>query len=57
MLKLGRVVDTIVQIADEENFDHIVIGKTGLTGIRRLVIGHVAEDVAKYASVRVTVVP
>jgi len=57
MLKLGRVVDTIVQIADEENFDHIVVGKTGLTGIKRLVMGHVAEDVAKYASVRVTVVP
>ena len=57
ILKLGRVVDTIVQVADDEKIDQIIIGKTGLTGIRRMLMGHVAEDVAKYAGCRVTVVP
>ncbi len=57
VLKMGRVVDTIVQTADDEKCDHIIMGKTGLTGIKSLVMGHVAEDVAKYASARVTLVP
>jgi len=58
MMKLGRVVDTIIQTADDEKCcNHIIIGKTGLTGLKNLAMGHVAEDVAKYASCRVTVVP
>ncbi len=57
IMKLGRVVDTIVQTAEDERFDHIIVGKTGLTGIKRLAMGHVADDVAKYAPCRVTVVP
>jgi len=57
MMKLGRVVDTIIQTAEDEKCDHIIVGKTGLTGIKRLTIGHVAEDVARYADCRVTVVP
>jgi len=57
ILKLGRVVDTIVQVAEDEKCDHIIVGKTGLTGIRRMLMGHVAENVAKYAHCRVTVVP
>ena len=56
-MKLGKVVDTIAQTAEDEHSDHIIMGKTGLTGIKRLVMGHVAEDVAKYAGVRVTLVP
>ncbi|MEN6379219.1 MAG: universal stress protein [Methanofastidiosum sp.] len=27
MIKLGRVVDTIVQTADDEKCDHIIVGK------------------------------
>jgi len=57
MMKLGRVVDTIVQVAEDEKSDQIIVGKTGLTGIKRLMMGHVAEDVARYAHCRVTLVP
>ena len=58
IMKLGKVVDTIIQTADDEKCcNHIIIGKTGLTGIKRLTMGHVAEDVARYANCRVTVVP
>lgn len=57
VMKMGKVVDTIVQEAEDDKADVIVVGKTGLTGLRRLLIGHVAEDVARYAHCRVTVVP
>ena len=57
MIKLGRVVDTIVQTADDEKCDHIIVGKTGFTGLKRLAMGHVAEDVDRYADCRVTLVP
>lgn len=57
ILKLGRVVDTIVQVAEDEKIDQIIVGKKGLTGIRAMLMGHVAENVAKYAHCRVTVVP
>ncbi|HQK85983.1 MAG TPA: universal stress protein, partial [Methanofastidiosum sp.] len=56
MLKLGKVPDTILQVADLEGCDHIIMGITGLTGIRRLLMGHVASEVVKYAPCRVTVV-
>jgi nucleotide-binding universal stress UspA family protein len=57
MMKLGRVIDTIVQVAEDEKCDQIIVGKTGLTGIKRMMMGHVAEDVSRYAHCRVTVVP
>ncbi len=56
LLKLGRVVDTIIQTAEDENCDHIIMGTTGLTGLKRLLMGHVANDVVKYSPYRVTVV-
>lgn len=56
MMKLGKTVDTIIQVAEEENCDQIIVGKTGLTGIRKIVMGNAAEDVAQYAHCRVTVV-
>jgi len=56
MMKLGKTVDTIIQVAKEENCDQIIVGKTGLTGIRKMAMGSAAEDVAQYAHCRVTVV-
>ncbi len=57
MLKLGKVVDTILQVAEDERCDHIILGRTGLTGIQRMLIGHVAEKVARFAPCRVTLIP
>ena len=56
ILKLGRVADTILQVAEDEKCDHIIIGTTGLTGIKSLLMGHVTSEVVKYAPCRVTVV-
>jgi len=56
LLKLGRVVDTIIQTAEDEKCDHIIMGTKGLTGIKSLLMGHVANDVVKYSPYRVTIV-
>jgi len=56
ILKLGRVADTILQVAEDEECDQIIIGTTGLTGIKRLLMGHVSNEVVKFANCRVTVV-
>jgi universal stress protein A len=47
---LGVAADQIVQIADEENVDIIVIATHGQTGWRRLVFGSVTEKVVRLAS-------
>lgn len=57
ILKLGKVVDTVLQVAEDEGCDHIILGRTGLTGIQRMLIGHVAEKIARFAPCRVTLVP
>lgn len=56
ILKLGRVADTILQVAEDEKCDHIIIGTTGLSGIKKLLMGHVSSEVVKFAHCRVTVV-
>jgi len=46
----------IVSYADEHDVDHIVIGSHGRTGASRILLGSVAERVARRASVPVTIV-
>ena len=62
----GREVDTvrvtdrparaIVDYADEEGVDHIVLGSHGRTGVTRVLLGSVAENVVRRAPCPVTVV-
>ncbi|WP_435117617.1 universal stress protein [Halolamina sp. C58] len=62
----GREIDTvrvtdrparaIVDYADEEGVDHIVIGSHGRTGVTRVLLGSVAENVVRRAPCPVTVV-
>lgn len=46
----------IVEFADEENIDHIVLGAHGRPAEKRPVFGTVAEVVARRATVPVTLV-
>lgn len=48
--------DEIVEFADENDVDHIVIGSHGRSGTRRLLLGSVAETVARRVSIPVTIV-
>lgn len=49
-LVVGSPADEIVQIADSEHVDLIVIGTHGRTGLSRLLMGSVAEVVVRRAT-------
>lgn len=51
-----RPARAIVDYADEEAVDHIVIGSHGRTGVTRVLLGSVAEKVVRRAACPVTVV-
>lgn len=53
---VGPVSREIVRIAEEERFDMIVMGTRGLTGLKRMLLGSVADAVARYAHCPVTIV-
>jgi nucleotide-binding universal stress UspA family protein len=52
----GRPADTIVQTAQEESFDIIVLGSRGLSGLDELVLGSVSDRVADLATCPVLIV-
>lgn len=52
----GATAHAILQVADDEECDLIVIGNTGRRGIQRMVLGSVAEAVVRNADVPVLVV-
>lgn len=52
----GRVARTIVDYAETNDVDQIVIGSHGRTGPTRILLGSVAESVARRSPVPVTIV-
>jgi len=54
--EMGRPARTIVELADDEGFDHVVMGSHGRSGVSRILLGSVAETVVRRATVPVTVV-
>jgi nucleotide-binding universal stress UspA family protein len=50
------IVGAIVEYAELENIDLLVIGSRGLTGFKKLLVGSVASGVVTYAHCPVTVV-
>lgn len=55
-VRLGPAADTIAGATRDLDIDHIVMGTTGKTGIERLLVGSVAEQVVRSADVPVTTV-
>lgn len=55
-IETGPTARTIVQYADENDVDHIVMGSHGRSGVARILIGSVAETVTRRAPVPVTIV-
>ena len=53
---VGHIAQTVTRYAAEMKFDLIVIGTHGRTGLRHAVMGSVATEVIKLATVPVTVV-
>lgn len=46
----------VVEYADENEIDHIVVGSHGRSGAKRLLLGSVAEAIARNVSIPVTII-
>jgi nucleotide-binding universal stress UspA family protein len=55
-VEVGRPARTIVDYAEEEGYDQIVMGSHGRSGVSRILLGSVAETVVRRSPVPVTVV-
>jgi universal stress protein A len=55
-LLAGRPAEEIARLAVDGHYDLVVVGTHGRTGVRRLVLGSVAEQVVRTAPVSVLVV-
>lgn len=55
-VRVGRPARTIVEAAADLDVDHVVVGTHGRRGMSRLILGSVAELVARRSPVAVTVV-
>ncbi|WP_254863810.1 universal stress protein [Halovivax gelatinilyticus] len=53
---IGSVSRSIIDYVEEHDVDHVVIGSHGRTGARRILLGSVAETVARRSPVPVTIV-
>jgi len=53
----GNPTDTILEYADNNGIDLIVMGTLGKTGIKRFLLGSVAENVVRHSTKQVLVVP
>ena len=54
--RIGSPSQEIVDFAEENGIDHVVIGSRGRSGVKRILLGSVAEVVVRHSSVPVTVV-
>ncbi|MCU4751730.1 universal stress protein [Halobacteria archaeon AArc-curdl1] len=52
----GEPAETVVSYAEENGFDGIIIGSKGRSGVSRMLLGSVAEAVAREATMPVTIV-
>jgi nucleotide-binding universal stress UspA family protein len=52
----GNIPEIIVKTAKEENFDLIIIGHKGLSGVRHIMLGSVAERVCRSAPCPVLII-
>jgi nucleotide-binding universal stress UspA family protein len=52
----GDPADVIIQVANEQEADLIIVGSSGLTGIRRFLLGSVSSKVSHHAPCSVMIV-
>jgi nucleotide-binding universal stress UspA family protein len=56
VVEVGRPARTIVNYAEENDIDQVVMGSHGRSGVARILLGSVAETVVRRSPVPVTVV-
>ena len=57
LVQHGDPVDTLIEIAAQRQSDHIVLGRTGDSRVKRALFGSTPSQVVQHSSVPVTVVP
>ena len=55
-VETGRPARTILDVLSEGAFDHVTMGSHGRSGVSRVLLGSVAEDVVRESPVPVTIV-
>lgn len=55
-IEVGKPTHTIVEHAEEQDVDQIVMGSHGRSGVSRILLGSVAETVVRRSPVPITVV-
>ncbi|MFC7132785.1 MULTISPECIES: universal stress protein [Salinibaculum] len=56
VIEVGKPTTFIVDFAEENDIDHVVMGSHGRKGVSRILLGSVAETVVRRSAVPVTVV-
>jgi nucleotide-binding universal stress UspA family protein len=56
VLREGSPADTILDVADEERADLVIVGNRGMTGAKRFVLGSVPNAVSHHAPCHVLIV-
>lgn len=54
--EVGRPSRTIVNYSEENDYDHVIMGSHGRSGVTRILLGSVAESVVRRSHVPVTIV-
>ncbi|AEF16646.1 MULTISPECIES: universal stress protein [Thermoanaerobacterium] len=52
----GHPVDSVIRFAEKHGCDLIVVGEKGNSGVKRYIIGNVAENIARHAKCSVLIV-
>ena len=55
-VETGRPARTILHVLEEGEYDHVAMGSHGRSGVSRVLLGSVAEDVVRESPVPVTIV-
>ncbi|AAM25083.1 nucleotide-binding universal stress UspA family protein [Caldanaerobacter subterraneus subsp. tengcongensis MB4] len=53
---VGHPVDSVIRFAENHGCDLIVVGEKGTSGLKRYIIGNVAENIARHAKCSVLIV-
>ncbi|MDX9745025.1 MAG: universal stress protein [Syntrophales bacterium] len=56
LLVEGPVAQQIVNVAEDRGIDYIFMGSRGLRGVKRMLLGSVADDVVRYAHCAVAII-
>lgn len=55
-LEFGNPAETIIEVAEKEKYDLIVVGSRGLSSVKRFFLGSVSDDVSHHAKRSVLIV-